>query len=94
MEVRRGFDHLVAEASVAAGRLLPRYALWLRLRELGFDPERLTRDEALAFCRAGLRDFLREHCVALPEAARRRMERRVARFDPRQPTPEERLARL
>jgi hypothetical protein len=91
--VRRGFDHLAAELSVAAGRLVPRYALWLRLRELGLDPERLTREQALAFCRAGLRGFLRGQQLRLSERALRRVERAVARFDPRRPSPLEGLAR-
>jgi hypothetical protein len=90
--VRRGFDHLLAEASLAVGRRLPRYPLWLRLRELGFDPEGLTREQALAFCRGGLRAFLGEHRLALSERAARRLERAVARFDPRRPTPAEWLS--
>jgi hypothetical protein len=92
--VRRGFDHLAAELSVGLGRPAPRYALWLHLREGGLDPDRLTREQALAFCRAGLAAFLREQGLALSEPAARRLARAIARFDPRRPAPEERLAPL
>ena len=78
---------------MAVGRSLPRYSLWLRLREQGFDPERLTREQALAFCRGGLPAFLHEHRLALSGRAARRLERAVADFDPRRPTPAEWLAR-
>ena len=92
--MRRGFDHLFAEISVGVGRLAPRYALWLRLRELGIDPERLTRTQGVAFCRAHLARFLREHGMALPPRSLRRVERAVARFDPAAPTPAEWAARI
>jgi len=46
--MRRAFDHLHAELSVAAGVALPRYAMWLCLREAGRDPERLRNGELLA----------------------------------------------
>ena len=80
--MRRGFDHLYAEISVGLGRLAPRYALWLRLRELGIDPEHLTRAQGLAFCRAHLAAFLRAHGMALAPRAARRVERAVGRHDP------------
>ena len=92
--MRRGFDHLFAEISVAAGRLVPRYALWLRLRELGIDPEQLTRKQGVAFCRGHLDAFLREHGMALAPRAVRRVERAVARLDPAARSPAEWAARL
>jgi len=92
--VRRGFDHLFAEISVGVGQLVPRYALWLRLRELGIDPERLVHTQAVAFCRAHLDAFLREHGMALAPRAARRVVRAVARLDPAAPTPAEWAARL
>jgi hypothetical protein len=92
--MRRSFDHLHAELSVAAGRLLPRYALWLRLAEVGLDPERLRREQSLAFCRGHAAAFLGEQGIALSSDGARRLERAVGRFDARFPTPYERLARL
>ena len=92
--MRRGFDHLFAEISVGVGRLVPRYALWLRLRELGIDPERLTRAQGVAFCRGHLAAFLREYGMALAPRAARRVERAVARLDPAAPSPAEWAARL
>lgn len=91
---RRGFDHLVEEISVAVGRRVPRYPLWLRLRAHGFDPERLDRASAIAFCEAPLEGFLGEYGVSLPERELLRVRRSVRRFDPRYPTPYERMAAL
>jgi hypothetical protein len=85
--VRQRFDFLFEELSVRLGRLAPRYALWLRLRELGLDPERLTRDGALRFCRYHLDDFLREHELLLAPRAARSLTRAVARHDPDVRTP-------
>ncbi len=90
---RRVFDHLVLELSVATGCALPRYALWLRFRERGFDPEDLSRSEALAFFDDGLAEFLDERGLRLPLRAWTRVRRALARFDPHHPTPYERFAR-
>lgn len=92
--MRRVFDHLHAEVSVGVGVLVPRYALWLRVREVGADPERLTRDEALAFCRRHLPAFLEERGLLLAQRPARRLEREIGRFDPARPTPYERAARV
>jgi len=92
--VRRRFDHLVVELSVAVGSMLPRYALWLRMRECGLDPEDLSREEVLAFCATSMTEFLAERGYALSPAARRRLHRAVERFDPAVKTPEERFARI
>jgi hypothetical protein len=92
--VRRRFDHFVVELSVAVGCMLPRYALWLRMRECGLDPEDLSREEALAFCDTPVTEFLAERGFALPPAVRRRLHRAIERFDPAVPTPEERFARI
>lgn len=91
---RRAFDHLHAELSVGVGSLVPRYALWLRMREAGIEPERLSREQALRFCRTHLSGFLAELGLALGPGEGRRIERELRRFDPRRPTPCERLARV
>jgi hypothetical protein len=91
---RRRFDHLFTEASVAAGLRLPRFALWMACHEGGLDPEALTRDGALRFCRADLPRFLAALGVALPPREARRLLREVARFDPARPTPYEIFAAL
>jgi hypothetical protein len=90
---RRRFDHLFEELSVRIGRLAPRYALWLRLRERGLDPEALKREELVAFCRGELPDFLREHELALSARALASLVRAVARHDPTVPSPAEWAAR-
>jgi hypothetical protein len=90
---RKRFDHLVLEISLAVGRRIPRYPLWLYLHEVGLDPEALTPDGAAAFCRGELRIFLSRRGLALGPRAERRVERAVRRFDPRMPAPEERLGR-
>jgi len=92
--VRRRFDHLVVELSVAVGYRLPRYALWLRMREAGLNPEDLSKEEVLAFCDAPVTAFLEEHGFSLPIRARRRLLRSLAQFDPTVLTPYERFARI
>jgi hypothetical protein len=91
---RRRFENLVVELSVAAGHLVPRYALWLRLQELGLDPIGLERADMLRFVDGHLSSFLAEHGLALENRVQRRLRGRLARFDPRYPTPEETIQRL
>ena len=90
--MRRRFDHLVVELSVAVGCVLPRYALWLRMHESGLNPEHLSREQALAFCDAPVTAFLGERGLALPSRARRRLLREIQRFDPNVLSPYERFA--
>jgi hypothetical protein len=89
---RSRFDHLAAEVSVAVGERIPRYPLWLRLRELGADPEALTRTAAVAFCEGQLLRFLVDHGLWLTPRAQRRLLKSVARFDPARPSPADRMA--
>jgi hypothetical protein len=91
---RRRFDHLHAELSVALGQLVPRYALWLYLNELGWNPERLTRGQAVVLCDEHLESFLAGRGWSLQRAARLRLRRTLSRFDPRFATPYETMARL
>jgi len=77
---------------VRIGRLAPRYALWLRLRELGMDADLLAQGEVVSFCRDHLDDFLREHELALAPRQARDLLRSVARHDPALRTPAEWLA--
>jgi hypothetical protein len=91
---RRGFDLLFTEISVAVGSCIPRYPLWLRLHELGYDPERLDREAVTSFCGEPLEGFLFEYGVLLPRRELLRVRRRVSLFDPDTPTPYERMAAL
>ena len=91
---RSRFEHLYVETSVACGRLVPRFRLWMALREAGADPDRLRRRDALAFCERGLTDFLAAEGLALSRWRRRRLVRAVRFFDPATTTPEEILARI
>jgi hypothetical protein len=86
---RRRFEYLVVELSVALGHLVPRYPLWLRLHELGWNPEELEGDQLLAFYDGYLDQFLAEQGWALTAPSRRRIRRRLACFDPRHRTPYE-----
>jgi hypothetical protein len=90
--MRRGFDFLFAEISVSVGRVIPRFALWLRIHEHGLQPDQLTREETLAFCREALPVFLHDHGIELDDRAARRLERALARFDPLHPSPDETFA--
>ena len=74
------------------GRLAPRYALWLRLRELGMDADLLSQSDVVSFCRDHLDAFLREHELALAPRQARDLLRSVARHDPALRTPAEWLA--
>jgi hypothetical protein len=85
---------LFTEISIAAGACIPRYALWLRLHMLGFDPERLDRAAVTAFCGEPLEAFLFEYGLYLPKRELLRVRRRVSLFDPNVPTPYERMAAL
>jgi hypothetical protein len=91
---RRRFDHLVAEVSVAVGHLIPRYALWLRLHELGLDPENLRTSQANTFIRKDLDDFLAGLGEHVSGWRRRRLRVAVSRYDPRHPTPYETMERF
>jgi len=91
---RRRFDHLVVEISVAVSRVIPRYALWLRLGELGTPPEHLARTAALTFCDEHLEDFLEEQGLSISPRAMRRLRQAILRFDARQPTPYEWMQRV
>jgi hypothetical protein len=91
---RRRFDHLVLELSVAAERVVPRYALWLALHDAGLDPELLDADDMTRACDVALTDLVRSCGIRLGARAERRLRNEVRRFDPRVPTPYERLAHL
>ena len=82
------------ELSLIVGRSLARYPLWLRLHESGFNPERISSEEMVAFCGPPLEHYLAEQGLALRLREQRRLERSVGRFDPSLPTPEEHLERL
>jgi hypothetical protein len=91
---RRRFDHLAVELSVEVGRAVPRWALWTALRDHGHDPEELSADAAVSFCDGALQGFLHTQGMTLQPRRARRLRRRVARYDPRHPAPEEIFARF
>jgi hypothetical protein len=92
--LRRRFDHLWIELSVAIDATVPRYDFWLWLGERGLDPEHLSRDDVMALCDGPLHGYLRTRGWSLAPRRQRRLRRAVAAFDPRRPTPEERLEAL
>jgi len=92
--LRKRFDHLVVELSVSVGRVVPRYALWLLLQELGHDPDTLSREAVLAFHDEQLEAFLAEHGLGLAGREGRRLRRSFERYDPAYPTPYETMERL
>lgn len=80
---RRRFDHLFVELSLACGQLMPRFRLWLFLRENGAEPDSLSRPEAVAFCRYGTPAFFtQEGLLQLTRWQRYKLCRRIAAFDP------------
>ncbi len=91
---RKLFNHLFVELSVSVGRRVPRYALWLELHDLGWNPESLQVSEALAFCDGPMERFLSERGLKISSRARRRLRKDLARFDPTHPLPQEIFERL
>lgn len=88
---RQLFDHLFVELSVSIGSWIPRYALWLHLHDLGWNPESLSQTDALAFCDGPLDAFLADRGYRLSRRAHRRLRASLARCNP-YPLPHERLA--
>jgi len=91
---RKLFNHLFVELSVSVGRRVPRYALWLELHDLGWNPETLQVSEALAFCDGPMERFLSERGLKISPRARHRLRKGLARFDPTHPLPQEIFERL
>ena len=89
---RRYFEYLYTEISVALNHRISGYALWLLIWESGGDPDDLSRAQVRVFVEQQLGSLLAEEGGRLEPRARRRLERRLLAFDPRYPTPEERLA--
>ena len=89
---RRCFDHLAAEISVAVGSAVPRYRLWLRLHDLGLDPEDLSAQQAASFCGDPLPGFLSECGLRLAPRRQLRLQRSLRRYDPSVPAPHEHFA--
>ena len=79
---RQLFNYLFVELSVSVGIRINRYALWLHLHDLGWDPEALRLTEALAFCDGPLDTFLADRGYTLSRRARRRLRKAMAKFDP------------
>ncbi len=91
---RRRFDHLVTELSILLGRRVARFSLWQAVGEAGYDPERWNGAEAERFCTIALPHWLRSQGLPVAEPKLVRLGRRLRRFDPSLPTPEEHFARL
>ena len=91
---RRRFDHLHIELSVALGVAIPRFELWMALQEHDINPEHLSREEAMTFCDGALEFFLHRCGLFLRPRSRRRLSRKIGRFDPTLPTPYECFAAL
>jgi hypothetical protein len=86
---RRYFEHLYNEICVAVNRRISRYDLWLLVWDGGSDPNELTHPQARSFVENNLSVILAEQGTSLNHRARRRLEKRILRFDPHHPTPEE-----
>lgn len=91
---RKLFNHLFIELSVSIGKRVPRYALWLELHDLGWDPESLQVTEALAFCDGPMEAFLTNRGMRISRRAHKRLRKDLANFDPSRPLPQEIFERL
>jgi hypothetical protein len=91
---RKLFNHLFIELSIAIGKRVPRYALWLELHDLGWDPESLRVADALRFCDGQMDGFLADRGLKISRRARNRLRKDLANFDPARPLPHEIFERL
>ncbi len=91
---RKLFNHLFVELSVSIGKRVPRYALWLELHDLGWNPESLRIADALAFCDGQMDGFLADRGLKISRRARNRLRRELANFDPTRPRPQEIFERI
>jgi hypothetical protein len=91
---QRYFEHVYTEICVAVDHRISRYNLWLLVRESGGDPDELTHPQARHFVENNLSGILTEEGMSLSRRGRRQLERRILRFDPHHPTPEEWLTKI
>jgi hypothetical protein len=91
---RKLFNHLFVELSLSIGTRVPRYALWLELHDLGWDPESLQVTEALAFCDGPMEGFLSNRGMRISRRGRKRLRKALANFDPTRSLPHEIFERL
>ena len=91
---RRLFDFFYIELCTAVNERVPRYGLWLEMGARGCPPERLVRESLLAFYDEHLVGFLAGRGIELTPRRARRLRRRLARFEPRHPTPYEFMERI
>jgi hypothetical protein len=90
---RRLFEYLFVELSVSVGTRIPRYALWLHLHDLGWNPEALKTADVLAFCDGPMERFLADRGFSLNRRAQSGLRKSLAKFDPLRPQPHEILER-
>jgi hypothetical protein len=88
---RQRFNHLIAELSVLADHSIDRYALWLRLHELGLPPDTLSQLQVLRFCDRHLEEFLADQGLEISRRGRRKLLRILTRDEPIPPMPDESL---
>ncbi|MEE8165494.1 MAG: hypothetical protein V3T64_07995 [Myxococcota bacterium] len=87
----RYFEFVYNEICVALHRRISRYDLWLLVWDSGGDPDELNHDQVRLFLENALDTLLIEEGLTLSPRVRRRLERRIMAFDPRYPSPEERI---
>ncbi len=91
---RRRFDFFYIELCCALGHRISRYSLWLALHEHGFDAERLGRSALMHFFDAHLDVFLATAACVIEPHTRRKLRRKITRYDPEIATPYEIMERL
>lgn len=91
---RKRFDHFHVELCCALDQLIPRYALWMEMRERGLHPEELGTQALLVFFDQHLNAFLAHRGTHFGPRARGRLRRRLERYDPLVATPYELMERL
>lgn len=79
---------------MALDRLVPRYALWLHMNDVGFEPEDLDGTSLLRFFDRHLETFLEGQHLHLAARPKSRLRAALVRYDPAQPTPYEFMERI
>ena len=84
----------MAFPAIGLDRRVPRYALWIEMREREICPEELSRRDLLAFYDRHLDGFLARQGSVFCARSRSRLRRRLERYDPLIATPYELMERL
>lgn len=94
--LRRRFDWLYRQIRVEVkdtAHKVSRYQLYLYMKELGMNPDNLSREHAVQFIREHLKSWLEERELAIGKWTLYFFASRALQYDPNTLTPEDHLER-